>query len=203
MDGEKAMTLGELNRLPISVRLGAGVVIALVLVIYVFYPAYPTATGKSLAGWTWAACNRANESLHGRLVPLIFPWLVWWALRVRKGNEVKPSYWGLVLIGLGLFFFFASVRAVQPRLAMFGVPFLVLGLTFYCFGGKTAKAMIFPAFFWWFAIPLPGLESKIAGMWQMEKVTASYELGKAMGMDLTLNGETIGVGSAEMSVAHR
>jgi len=199
-DGEGAITLGELNKLPIAVRVGLGVVFALILVIYVFYPAYPTVHVKSLGGWTWVACHSVNSFLHGRLVPLIFPWLVWWALKDRKGEVVKPSYWGLVWIGVALLLFFASVRAVQPRWALFGVPFMVLGVTQYLLGKRVALAMIFPAFFWWFMIPLPWLRSVVEGNWQMGVTVTTFEVGKLLGMDLIREGGTITVNEVHVNI---
>ena len=195
------MTLGDLKRWPLSVRVMIGVAVALLFGIFAFYPGYSAAAEKSLAGWTWAACNSSNGFLHGRLIPFVFPWMIWWAWWTRKDDVVKPSYWGLVWMCFALLLFLASMRAVQPRWALFGTTFLVIGLVQYLFGGRIAKAVVFPAFFLWFMIPIPGLEAVVMGNWQVSVTQASYEVGNALGMDLVLSGSTIEVGGSLMVLA--
>ena len=178
-----------------------GVVFVILFGVYLFYPAYPTMTWRSLGGWTWAVCNSHNGFLHGRLVPLVFPWMIWWAWKSRGGEVVQPSYWGLVLLGVGLLLFLAGMRAEQPRFALFGVPFVVIGLGQYLFGWKVAKGVIFPAFFLWFTIPVPGLERVVMGNWETMVTRVSYEMGDLLGMGLILEGWTIVVGESQMSIA--
>jgi exosortase len=194
-------TLGEFSKLPRLVHVLIGAVIVALLGIYFVFPAYPTVYGKSLAGWTWLACNSVNGFLHGRLVPLIFPWMIWWVWKEKKDELIVPSYRGLLFIGVALLLFLISMPIVQPRYALVGAPFLVIGLAHYLFGWRIAKAVIFPAFFLWFAIPVPGLERLIMGNWQVAITQLSYEVGNALGMDLVLNGGTIKVGDSSMNIA--
>ncbi len=185
------ITLGDLKKWPLSVRVMIGLGMVVFFVIFAFYPAYPMTAGRSLVGWTWAACNSYNGFLHGRLVPLIFPWMIWWAWRCRKEEVVKPSYWGLIWVCFALILFWASMRSVQPRWALFGMPLLVIGLAQYLFGGRIAKAVVFPAFFLWFAIPVPGLEAFLRGQWTEDVIEVAVMVGGWCGMSLVRQGRTV------------
>lgn len=83
------------------------------------------------------------------------------------------------------------MRSVQPRWALFGMPFLLIGLAQYFFGGRIAKAVIFPAFFLWFAIPLPGLEAFLRGQWTEDVIEVAVMVGGWCGMSLVGEGRTV------------
>ncbi|MDB4438589.1 exosortase/archaeosortase family protein [bacterium] len=156
-----------------------------------FYPVFSSLPGRSLALWTWLACNSYNGFLHGRLVPLVFLWMLWMVWQRRENDTCKPSIMGVGLLLLGLLFFLVAMRLTQPRVALLGLPFVVLGLVHFWFGGRVARAAIFPAFFLWFMIPIPVLQALVSGMWRVEMMTLSYEIGTLLGMDLAMTGLTI------------
>ncbi|MDC0302636.1 hypothetical protein OAL23_00570 [bacterium] len=93
-----------------------------------FYPVFSSLPGRSLALWTWLACNSYNSFLHGRLVPLVFLWMLWMVWQRRENDTCKPSIMGVGLLLLGLLFFLVAMRLTQPRVALLGLPFVVLGL---------------------------------------------------------------------------
>ncbi|MDB4611058.1 exosortase/archaeosortase family protein, partial [Akkermansiaceae bacterium] len=132
--------------------------LGVLLFFYFFHTAYPTAGGGSLAGWAWQACNSKNGFLHGRFIPLAFVIMCWLGWQRAKTEEVSPKNLGLAVLALGLLFYVVSVRTIQPRIAIIGVPFTVIGTLYYLFGAKVTRHFVFPAFFWWFAMPVPGLE---------------------------------------------
>lgn len=73
---------------------------ALLLYTFLFYPAYPTTTGKTLAGWTWTACSSHNGFLHGRLVPLFATTMLILAWDRNRTQPISPSYRGLFLLSI-------------------------------------------------------------------------------------------------------
>ena len=125
--------------------MGFGALGVLVL-IYFIYPAYPSFVHKTLATWTWGACNPISNFLHGRFVPVAFGVMIWMAYQKTKKMDAKSSYTGLLFLLLGLFFFLISMRTIQPRLALIGAPFVVIGYAYYLFGFQIAKHIIFPSF---------------------------------------------------------
>ncbi|MFT7301344.1 MAG: exosortase [Akkermansiaceae bacterium] len=82
-----------------------------------------------------------------------------------------------------------------------GIPFVIIGLAHFSFGFQIAKAIIFPAFFFWFAIPVPGLEAALTGNLQTLITRSCYHLGMFVGMDLTSSGSTISVKGSDLDIA--
>lgn len=183
------------------VLLIAGAAWLILLYMFTFYPAYPTTPGRSLAGWTWDACNPKGGFLHGRFVPVAFCVMVVMAYRNHKGIKVSPSMWGLVALIFGLLLYVVSIRTIQPRLALVGAPFVIAGLVHFTFGVNFTKAILFPAFFIWFAIPVPGLEAALTGNLQTLITKLCYEAGILLGMDLTRMGTTITIGGSDLEIA--
>lgn len=121
---------------------------------------------------------------------------------LRKKNEIlRPSTWGLALLAIGLLFFLVAMRLGQPRLALLGLPFVVLGLVQFWFGLGIARAAILPALFLWFMIPLPGLEAIVTGSWQVKIMNASYVLGNLLGLDLTMSGAGLEMANGRFRIA--
>ena len=59
--------------------------------------------------------------------------------------------------------------------------------------------MIFPAFFLWFAIPIPGIESYMAGSPRVMTADLSYHAGRFLGMDLAASGNAIEVAGTKVA----
>jgi len=183
-----------------TLAMGLGAFVALFF-MYVVYPAYPTTPGKNLAMWTWMACNSQNGFLHGRFIPVAFCVMIWLAWKGNKDEKISPSLWGLAALIFGLLLYVVSIRTIQPRLALIGVPFVIVGITHYCFGWKITKAVLFPAFFFWFTIPVPGLETLLTGRLQILITKLCYNAGMLLGMDLTLSGTTVSVKGTDLDIA--
>ncbi len=193
--------LGEVKGLSIPVMVPAIIAVVTLFLVYTIYPAYPTTPGRTLAGWTWRACNSQNGFLHGRFIPFAFFVMAWMAWQKTRNEVIRPSYWGLAILGVGLLLFLLSMRTIQPRLALIGIPFTIIGFVSFSFGFQIAKAIIFPAFFFWFTIPVPGLEAALTGNLQTFITKACYHTGIFLGMDLTSSGSTITVKGSDLEIA--
>lgn len=198
---EEELRLRDLGRCSLLTPGIAGSLSALILAIILFYLVFPEFQSRSLASWTWAACNPENGVLHGRLVPLVFVWMLRVAWLRKKNEILRPSTWGLALLAIGLLFFLVAMRLGQPRLALLGLPFVVLGLVQFWFGLGIARAAILPALFLWFMIPLPGLEAIVTGSWQVKIMNASYVLGNLLGLDLTMSGAGLEMANGRFRIA--
>ena len=191
---------------------------ATLLYFYFFYPAFHTISTsttfypvfqshqtekvRTLAQWTWSVCNSYNGFLHGRLVPLFTTAMLILAWRRNRIHPISPSYWGLIPLVIGLFFFYAGVRAIQPRYALFGTPFVIIGLSHYLFGKTITKATLFPAFFLWFTIPIPGLESIVSSNLAVFLIDIVYHTGRFLGMDITRSGSTLSLQESTIEFYH-
>ncbi|MGJ8696859.1 MAG: exosortase/archaeosortase family protein [Verrucomicrobiaceae bacterium] len=180
-------------------RLLLGALALLLGYFYLVYHAFPTTNGKSLSGWTWYACNSQTGFLHGRFIPIAFIAMAVLAWKKVRDMPMRPNAWGIVAVGFGLLLYLMAVRTVQPRLALMGIPFLISGLVLYVAGYEVMKHFLFPAFFWVFAIPVPGLETALTGGLQILTTQSCYHVGVLLGMDLTLDGSNIYLNSDKNS----
>ena len=185
---EGSITLGEFRRLPLPARVMMGLVFLLIFFAYFFFPVKPVIDGHSLGGWAWEACNSSNGFLHGRLVVLIFPVLIWVGWMRSKGKVMEPSYWGGVWLVFGFLLFWAGLRVGQPRWVLAGAPLVVVGLAHDLFGWRVARSVLFPAFFLWFAIPIPGLEVFLESKMRVAAIDWSVGVGNFFGMGLEREG---------------
>lgn len=198
---QEQITLSGIKDLPMPMRAMGFGALGVLIVIYFIYPAYPSFVHKTLATWTWGACNPISNFLHGRFVPVAFGVMIWMAFQKTRETSAKPSYLGLPILLFGLFFFLMSMRTIQPRLALIGAPLVVVGFTYYLFGAQIAKHIIFPSFFLWFSVPVPGLEAILTGNLQVLITKACYHTGIFFGMDLINTGADIYIGGSSVKVA--
>lgn len=190
----KELTLASVFSKPFrAAHLWAVLTLAVFLFFYFVYPAFPTMRGKTLATWTWFGCNSINGFLHGRFIPVAFVIMLVLAYRKVKNEPIKSLKIGLVALVFGGLMYLAAVRTLQPRLATIGAPFVVTGLTYFLFGHRIGKHVIFPAFFLWFAIPVPGLETITTAGLQALITESCYHAGNLIGMDLLREGNNITV----------
>ena len=192
----QGVPLSQLTSVEVQAKIFGGLALALLFFFYFLYPAFPTVAGRSLAGWAWFACNSGNGFLHGRFIPIAFAVMFWMGWRRSSGETIKPMNIGLLVLGVGLFLYLISVRTIQPRIAIIGIPFTIIGVLLFLFGFQITKHFIFPSFFWWFAMPVPGLEDALTGRLQIFTTESCYHVGKILGMDLVRQGSTITMASA-------
>ncbi|BDS06744.1 hypothetical protein NT6N_17840 [Oceaniferula spumae] len=170
-----------------------GPVVLLACVLYVFFaivPLFKTAVGSDLVGWTWRAWNTKNDFIHGWAIPFLFVAFVVMAWDTMRKEPVKPMLLGLVPVLFGIVLYVASARTLQPRIALIGVPFLIVGGVSYLFGWRVARHMLFPAFFWYFAIPVPGIQQATSFL-QVAVTESCYRAGLLVGMNIVNTGNEI------------
>ncbi len=131
-----------------------------------------------------------NDFMHGWAVPVLFLVFVVKAWPEMKRQPVEGSIIGLIAVVFSLLLYVISVRTLQPRVALVGLPFLISGGVWFVFGWKVARYMLFPAFFWWFAVSVPGL-SQATNFLQVWVTQACYQVGLLFGMDIINSGNDI------------
>jgi exosortase len=112
----------------------------------------------SAFGWIYSAWNDETDYEHGLLFPFVIAGLIIYRLKDLKAAVSEGSYWGLVSVFVGILLYIAAYRTLQPRIAMGSLPFILWGGAAYLWGGRVAKLLSFPLFFFWLAIPLPGFQ---------------------------------------------
>jgi len=100
----------------------------------------------------WAA--DANYS-HGFLIPIVSFYLIWIKRKELAATTMKSGPAGLVVIILGLVLFVAGTAAAEYFTARLSFVVVLLGLTWYLFGGEIVRRTWFAFFFLCFMIPIP------------------------------------------------
>ena len=169
--------------------------VLIALVVFYFFcicDVYTVLGNRKSAVFPWMvdSWNGRNDLLHGFAVPFLFIAFSYQAFKVMRTEPDSSGKSGLLILLLGLLLFVASARTIQPRLALIGIPFVISGAVIYASGWKAGRHMLFPAFFWWFAVPVPGL-NQMTNFLQVFVTQACYYVGSGLGMDLINTGNDI------------
>ncbi|MFH0931654.1 MAG: archaeosortase/exosortase family protein, partial [Candidatus Zixiibacteriota bacterium] len=92
---------------------------------------------------------------HGFLVPLVSAYLIWKKRDKLKSLEKKRSYWGFLILLLGLGIYIVGTAGSEYFSARFSLVIVLFGLTFYLNGKEWAKELLFPVAFLAFMVPIP------------------------------------------------
>jgi exosortase len=130
------------------------------LIVAVFYfvvAGFGNAGTHTPANWLQSTWNHENDFEHGFMVPVIIVGLIAWQWKnLRKlAENARGMNIGLPVAVLGIAFFVIAHRCGQPRLAIGGLPMILWGSSLYLWGWQAARALFFPLFFLWIAIPVP------------------------------------------------
>lgn len=181
--------LDEARRQPLATALvlGIGLVIAY---FYGWVQSFGPRHAESAFSWLVSTWNPRTGYEHGYLVPFLFVFLVARRLPQVLATPVRPSAWGLALVVLGALFFVAAVRTFQPRVALGGLPFIVLGGIAWWRGWQAARLLAFPVLLLYFVIPVPGMIQATNGL-QLLATKSAYYLSKVFGIQASLSGNDI------------
>lgn len=170
--------------------LPASLIGLVMLVFWLILPIYPNSSTSQDRLILYIADAWKKDFVHGWAVPFLFVAFVSMAWKDMKAEPVKGSLWGLLGVLIALFLYVASVRTLQPRLPLIGLPFLIVGGIQFVYGWKVARHMLFPAFFWYFAVSVPGLQQATNAL-QIVVTKSCYVVGTACGMQLVNAGNEI------------
>lgn len=175
-------------------RAGWALVAAAGLILAIFYSAVPLFFenhGSTPFKWLWMCWQSDKlDYEHGKLIPLAIVFLLWRRRKEIAAEAVKPRWWGLLVLGLGVLIYLASARTLQPRLSLGALPIMVLGAAIYVHGLGMARLLMFPAFLLYFGIPIPGLLQATNEL-QVIATTGAYKIITLAGIEATAAGNNI------------
>ena len=161
------------------------------LSVFLFF--IPLWHNNSETTWIWVqkAWDAAGgEQMHGYLV---FPAAIFLVLYHRNRILAAPkaaSNWGLFWVGAGVISFVIGARCLQPRFALFALPFIFYGATHYFWGWRVARIVLFPCAFLVFMTPVASLEQ---GTFRLQFIiTGTVEvLSRFIGLNVQAIGTTL------------
>lgn len=123
-----------------------------------FYGVVPLYSGRTITNWAWIRYVPEYNQEHSKLIPFVFIFLLWYHREALRNAEKQGSNWGLLLLGLGVFIFTVAARAIQPRLALVALPFLLSGVVLFVWGKQVLRILAFPIAFLLFLVPAAAIE---------------------------------------------
>ena len=170
----------------------AALVVALVAMFAVFMGVVHPFVNHTISAfqWMWRAWNPETHYEHGPFIPCVFLFLVWNAQAKLRQAKTGSSIWGLVFIAFGVLLYLVAARALQPRLALAAIPFLLWGTVLYVWGRQVARALLFPCVFLFFMIPLPGVDQATVGL-QVFATKMAGIVCNLLGLHLVADGTTL------------
>ncbi|MEY2536717.1 MAG: hypothetical protein QOG67_457 [Verrucomicrobiota bacterium] len=107
--------------------------------------------------WAWKHWLPNLNQEHGKLVIPIALGLVWYHRDKLKTAAKEPSNWGLAFLAPGILLVLLGTRALQPRITLLSIPFLIFGVVLFLWGRQVARILAFPIAFLVFMIPVGAL----------------------------------------------
>ena len=167
----------------------------LLLFFWFIYDTYPDHSTRSEEVFWWMKDSWRSRSFleHGIAIPFAFIAMCVVAWKASRDEPFSSGKIGIPMMVLGILFYLASARTIQPRVALIGIPFILAGIAIYVLGRSKGKHFIFPSFFWYFAVPIPQLE-QVTSLLQLVVTKFCFTVGTMVGMDLIVAGNTISSG---------
>jgi len=176
------------RRDPVGALLVLGIVGALVY-FFGFYKAFMLPS-RSAAVWAWEAWNPENNQEHSTLILPIAAFLIWYHRDKLAAAPKQPSSFGLVIVAAGVAAFVLGVRCLQPRIALFSLPLLILGAVWFLWGRHVARVFLFPCAFLLFMIPIGGFVQGTVSL-QLLVTNVCNALSGLIGVRIEATGTTI------------
>lgn len=164
---------------------------ALVLLwFYLGVDRYGSARDFSVFGWLEDAWNDETDYEHGILFPFVIAGLIIYRRKDLMASVGPGSLWGLAAVFVGVVFYAAGYRTIQPRISAGALPFLLWGSVLYLWGWKVSKILAFPIFFFWLAIPLPSFQQATTHL-QLLATSLAHHGSSLFGVETYVKGTTI------------
>ena len=155
-----------------------------------FQEYFERAHGATVTKWLTGTWNKKNELEHAWLVPPIIAFLLFSQRKKFLSEPIQPDNRGWILLGIATLLFLASVRTLQPRLAVGAFPFFILGIVLLLLGYRSARTIAVPVGLIYFTIPVPGLTQATNGL-QVLATKGAYHLSQLCGIDVIRTGNQL------------
>ena len=159
--------------------------------LYYFYGVIHIYQDMPLSMWAWVRFDAKYNSEQGKLVPLIFAYLVWYHRDEIVKAKKQGSNRGLIWVAAGCLIFALGARTLQGRLGVAAGPVLLYGIVLYLWGKEVARALLFPIGFLVFMIPISGPLDQATANLQFLVVGIAQKVCSLIGIQLYAVGTTL------------
>jgi exosortase len=173
----------------LTAALTAGFLVV-VVIFYWFMPWFGIDRSISPLRWLKMSWNDKTGYDHGMVGPVLILFLLIRRLPEVAATPVRPTHWGLVGVAVGILTYLVSVRTLNWRIAVGGLPILLIGAVAWAHSARAARLVAFPLLLLYFVIPVPGLIQATNGL-QLFATKAAYHVARIAGIGVTLSGNDI------------
>ena len=164
--------------------------LAVLVWFFCFEQRYGVAHNVSTLSWLLSSWNPITDYEHGKLSPFIIVGLILYRQKEIRAAVAPSSLWGLIPVIVGCLFYIAAYRTLQPRVAVFGLPFILWGAAYFLWGWRVAKLLAFPLFFLWISIPLPTFQQATTHL-QLLATAMAHHGSNLLGVETYTQGTTV------------
>jgi len=138
---------------------------------------------------------------YGFLIPLISAYLIWERRRLFRSMPFFMHWIGGLFFFLFLLVSMYGILGSSPSAVRPAIPFMLLSIVLFCFGGSALKALWFPLFFLIFMIPLPTtVQAHIGNPLKLLSTKLGAGILDVFGISAFVQGNVIDLGSMKLQV---
>jgi exosortase len=100
---------------------------------------------------------RDEDMGHGFFVPLLAGYIAWQERDRLKNIEVKPNWWGFVVMAWAAFQLYIATLGAELFLTRTSLVISIIGAVWLLGGNQVLKAFSFPLFLLFFMVPIPAV----------------------------------------------
>ena len=141
-----------------------------------------------------------EDMSFGWYVPLFSLYVVWTERKKILGSLGAPSWAGLLAALPFLALGFLGVRGVQLRFEIVAFVGLLITVPWAIFGKDTAKAILFPALFLLFCIPLATFLDVVTVHLRLLASSTACAVARGVGADIVQQGTMVGAADGSFSI---
>ena len=141
-----------------------------------------------------------EDMSFGWYVPLFSLYVLWTERAKVRASLGAPSWGGLVFALPFLALGFLGVRGVQLRFEIVAFVGLIIAVPWAFFGRATAKAVLFPALFLLFCIPLATFLDVVTVHLRLLASSTAFAVARGLGADIVQQGTMVGAADGSFAI---
>ena len=143
-----------------------------------------------------------DDYSHGPFIPVISAFLIWQRRTQLATTGMSPSWWGPVLVAIGLLLFILGDYATLFVLLHFSLWIVIIGVTLSFIGRPALRVLAFPLGYLLTAIPLPVfLYNSLSSQLQLWSSALGVGFLQAIEVTAFREGNVIDLGPVQLQVA--
>ena len=141
-----------------------------------------------------------EDMSFGWYVPIFSLYVLWTERAKVRASLGAPSWGGLVFALPFLALGFLGVRGVQLRFEIVAFVGLIIAVPWAFFGRATAKAVLFPALFLLFCIPLATFLDVVTVHLRLLASSTAFAVARGLGADIVQQGTMVGAADGSFAI---